>query len=490
MLKINNKNILHKENISYKENVFCLDTYVIRDKNCIGYCCIDPKNLYEKIQIASEAGYQAVELWHKDVFEFKKKFGLQKINKLCNDKNIFVSSYKVIEDWFEANPRHDKINEIIETAAEIGSKSIVVKLLNDNKIQEQKPISFFIEKYLELIKKCSIFNVNPSIEFMALANFMNSIEDVYKILEKTNGGNLVLDTWHLWRKDNENFDRFERFINKLDPKWISVIHFTDADSKIKRENQKDGNRKLPTFGCLNLNKFCALMKRINFNGVYSLNVYDQSLWDMDPLEVASKGLYLMKSCFINKSLLDSKDWNQVERCDGLWSKQYYTHLDPRIKKTNRDEKLEEILKSIIENKIILDFKCGFSPLANYVRYGFDAFDGCIEYLKNKHPQAEWICCSDEEFVKNFKSKIDVLMHLGLGDSNTEIDGHFIIRKNCNPKIVIIECAANSDGTVNEAKSGSGCRWNLLKKDLKNIQTFFYETNMGERNYRLLLIGEV
>lgn len=473
------------------ENRFCLDTYVIRDKNCIGYCCESPKNLYKKIKIASEAGYDSVELWHKDVFEFKKKFGLHEIIKLCKDNKISVDSYKVVEDWFNISSNLEKINEVIETASSIGSKSIVVKLLNDNEIHMKNSISFFTEKYLKLIEKCSHFNIRPSIEFMALSNYMNSIDDVYNILEKTKG-NLVLDTWHLWRNDGVDFNKFEKTINRLDPKWISVIHFTDACSEVERKSQKDGDRKMPGLGCLNLKKFCSLMKKIKFTGTYSLNVYDRSLWNEEPLKVATQGMHLMKSYFIERNLLDSENWeeNQKIRCEGLWNKNYYTHLDPRVSKSNRDEKLKKILEPIIINKKVLDFKCGFSPLAHYVSYGFDAFEDCIKYLKNKFPNAEWTCCSDKQFSKNFNKKIDVLMHIGLGDSLTEVDSHLLIRKKCKPNIIIIECASDSSGNVDESKKGNIERWNILAKDLKNIKSFSYTTNMEERKNRLILVGEI
>jgi 2-keto-myo-inositol isomerase len=474
-----------------KKNLFCLDTYVVRDKNCIGHCCSNSSNLIEKINIAIEAGYDCVELWHKDVFGLIENNKINEVNKIIKDSKIFVASYKVIEDWFEENPDNSKINEVLEAASKIESKSVVVKLLSDNKKHTRKPIGYYIDKYNNLLEKCQKFKIKPSIEFMCLANYMNSIDDVYNILDKTNG-NLVLDTWHLWRNDGKDFDKFEISIKRLNSKWISVIHFTDASSKIERTNQKDGDRKLPGLGCLNLNKFCSLMNQINFTGTYSLNVYDQSLWNENPLSVASKGLHMMKSCLIQKSLLDSDSWkkDQKKRCEGLWNKQYFTHLDPRIEKSDRDLKLEGLLSQIISGKIVLDFKCGFSPLAKYISYGFDGFEGCIKYLKSNYPNSEWFCCSDEEFAKKFNNKIDVLLHIGLGDSLTEVESHFLVRQKCKPTTIILECAANSDGQVDESKKGSLERWNLLIKDLKNIKTFFYETNMKERNFRLLLVGEV
>jgi sugar phosphate isomerase/epimerase len=470
--------------------VFCLDTYVIRDKNCIGFCCEKPENLYGKIQIANESGYDAVELWHKDVVGLKQ-VDLKNITSMIQQSNLFVASYKVIENWFDDTLSNESI-EIIEKASEIGAKSIVVKLLCDDKNHIKKPISFYTERYSNLIEKCNKYAIYPSIEFMSLSNTMNSIDDVCDILDGVGKGKLVLDTWHLWRNDDVDFSKFKKSLFRINPEQISVIHYTDASSKVPRNEQLDGDRKMPRKGCLKLSNFVQMMNQIGFSGVYSLNVYDKSLWDRNPKEVAVEGLYLMKQEFFNENMVDSYKWDgkQKNRCEGLWVKQYYTHLDPRIRITDRDIKLEEAVKSFLKEKIVLDFKCGFSPLGKYVTYGFDAFGGCIDYLKIKFPHAEWHHSSDRDFVAQFSKKIDVLLHIGLGDSDSEERSHYVVREKCKPKLVILECAANQDGSVNESKIGNSARWDRMSSGLTNKQTFFVKTNMSERSYRLILVGDL
>ena len=139
--------------------------------------------------------------------------------------------------------------------------------------------------------------------------------------------------------------------------------------------------------------------------------------------------------------------------------------------------------------MVLDFKCGFSPLSQYVTYGFDAYEGCVNHLKYIHPNKKWYCRSDVDFSKEFKEKIDVLLHIGLGDSNTEEQSHYNIRNNCKPNLVVIECAANEDGSVNESKAGNQERWKRICNGLKLIKTKLIKTNMSDRSYRLLVVGE-
>jgi len=472
------------------KETLCLDLYVIRDKDCYGYCCSDPLNLEKKLKIASQAGYVAVELWHKDVAGFIEKKGLDYLLKVLEDNKLFVASYKVISHWFEGD---DDVS-VLKTAASVNSRCCVTKLISDEYKGEKKELSWYVQRYQELLDVAAPLNISPSIEYMAMSPFMNKITDVYDILEKVNHPltSLVLDTWHLWRYDDANFTHYEKTLSRLNPEWVGVIHFTDTSKEVPQNQQRDNHRRLPTTGLLNLHKFCQITPK---NNIYSLNVYDQSLWNQDPLQVAVKGKYFTEQCLHqsddSKYTYDSERWKnkQEERCNALWFKSYYTHLDPRIKTTQRDSELQKILGPILKDKIVLDFKCGFSPLAEFMKYGFDAYPGCIDYLSKTYPAAKWMCMSDEAFAQTFEEKIDVLLHIGIGDSDTEIDSHLLIREKCKPQLVVIECATNPDGTVSNTRPTNSARWEMLRKNLNNVQQFHLHTDMADRSHRVLNIGE-
>lgn len=456
--------------------------YVIRDKECYGHCCKSGHSLLPKIKISKDAGYNLVEIWHKDVLKFISDVGpVEKIREYIDELGMDIPSYKFMQYMDEI--------EVIKLASKIGAKSCVVKLLPDDAtiIPTQQQI---IDKYNRLLDESDKLNVTPSLEFMSLARAFNSLDDVCDILEKINNprSSMVLDTWHLWRNDDASFTNCP--FNRINPKIVSVVHFTDARKDVPQHKQRDGDRKMPEEGVLNLSLFSNRLREIGFSGVLSLNVYDKSLWDQDPLAVATSGLYAMRrTAEISKNLVESSWANSKKsRCSKLWDMSYHTHLDPRVKKSDRNQKLEEILETVLKDNLVLDYKCGFSPMAKYVDFGFDAFDGCINYLRLNYPQVKWYCQTDEEFSCSFKEKIDVLMHLGIGDSATELDGHMMIRKNCNPKIVVIECAANANGEVDESRVGNRERWEKLKSGLTGKE-YFIKTDMQHRNLRLLFVGK-
>ena len=465
--------------------LYCLDTYVIRDKDCFGRSCSSGKNLIPKLEIAKEAGYSGVELWHADIKQYLSEVGdIESLKTVLKSLGLSVPSYKVMDDW-------DQI-EVLETAAALGATSCVVKLVK-NEFNGTKPsLDSLVQQYNKLLARADALDINPSLEFMSLAKYYNNIEDVCNLLKLIDHprSSLVLDTWHLWRNDSATFDNCP--FHKINSQWISVVHYTDARKDLPREEQKDDARKIPGEGILDLSGFCNRLRSIDFCGWLSLNVYDRTLWDEDPLKVASRGLYAMKRTAekdMISSLFDNHLWrnSQDYRCEGLWSKSYWSHLDPRIKNSNRSNQLWDILEEHLVGKTVLDFKCGFSPLAEHVQYGFDAFPGCISYLQDKYPHAEWFCQSDDKFSKQFNNQIDVLMHIGLGDSKTEIDSHLLIREKCLPKLIVIEAAANDLGEIDESKDDSKKNWERLKRGLKG-KTYLFKTDMNHRSNRIMFVG--
>lgn len=463
----------------------CLDTYVIRDKGCIGRSC-SGGNLPDKLEIAAKAGFRAVELWNPDVENYLAAGGkMFQLRDRLRDLGLSVPSYKVVEEWGNIHA--------MERAAELGAESCVVKVIRDRYAGKKPSLNSMVDGYSKLLEQGNNLQIRPSLEFMALAPYFNSIDSVCDILDRTNHpkASMVLDTWHLWRKDNAQFSSCP--FHRIRPEWITVVHFTDARKDISQQKQQDGDRKMPGEGCLNLPRFLELLRGIGFGGYLSLNVYDQSLWHEDPLRVATRGHYAMhrlaeQSKFQN--LGDGNHWksSQDVRCDGLWTKAYWTHLDPRIGAYDRDQTLDDLLGDKLLDKRVVDFKCGFSPLAKYVTVGFDAYQGCIDYLSKEYPNARWVCASDEQFANTFDEPIDVLMHLGLGDSLTEIESHIKLRNKCKPNVVIIECAATDDGKVKETKPGQRHRWSQLKSGLVGKE-HFYKTNMPDRSNRLVFVGE-
>jgi 2-keto-myo-inositol isomerase len=63
---------------------------------------IKPTPLLEKIRVAGQAGYAAIELWHEDIDAFMAKGGkLTDIRKAVADQGLTVPTTIYLKGWFE-----------------------------------------------------------------------------------------------------------------------------------------------------------------------------------------------------------------------------------------------------------------------------------------------------------------------------------------------------------------------------------------------------
>lgn len=98
---------------------------------CLDFATIRPvKTLKEKVDIAAEAGYDAVEPWDSDLVEYEKSGGdLREMNQYIRDKGMFVPS--MIGLWGCLPATEAEFQESLEAtrnrmrmAAEIGCEHV------------------------------------------------------------------------------------------------------------------------------------------------------------------------------------------------------------------------------------------------------------------------------------------------------------------------------------------------------------------------------
>jgi len=84
-------------------------------------------------------------------------------------------------------------------------------------------------------------------------------------------------------------------ILKLRAEQIAVSHFNDTPSTPSREKQHDRDRVMPGEGHLDLPRYLRGLRQTGYQGWLSLELFNEVLWQQDPLEVARTGLDKMKS---------------------------------------------------------------------------------------------------------------------------------------------------------------------------------------------------
>ena len=115
-------------------------------------------------------------------------------------------------------------------------------------------------------------------------------------MQQTNDddSSIILDAFHNWNSNSSLDD-----LRAIPTERISHYHIDDAHPKIAPTEQKDPDRVMLGEGQIDLAAELAVLKENGYDRTMSLELFNESLWEQNPLEVITTGLKRMKSLWAN-----------------------------------------------------------------------------------------------------------------------------------------------------------------------------------------------
>jgi len=260
---------------------------------CLNSSTIRPTPILDKIRIAGETGYSAIELWHDDIDKHMQSGGmLRDIKQALDDWNLTVPTTIYLKGWFEtAGDEHvrelQECQRRMDQAVAVGAIHIIAGPPGGMADHDQGA-----KNYRELLELGLSKGVKPAMEFLGFVDDINTIEDGLEIITKAGhpAGTLVLDPFHIFRGGGS-----PESIAQLTASQIAIFHFNDAPQSPAREQQHDKDRVYPGDGHLDLKRQLNLLRKIGYKRWLSLELFREDLWAKDPAEVARVGLEKMRA---------------------------------------------------------------------------------------------------------------------------------------------------------------------------------------------------
>ena len=260
---------------------------------CLNSSTIKPTPILEKIAVAGETGYSAIELWHDDIDAFLQQGGrLADIRKTLEDHNLSVPSTIYVNGWFETTGEAhrqalDECKRRLSQAADLGAMHTIAAPPAGNADHE-----LGAKNYRELLEIGIQMGVRPALEYLGFVDEFNSIADAVDVIEKSGHpqATIVHDPFHIFRGGGSIED-----VGQLKADQIAVFHFNDAPASPHREQQHDPHRVMPGDGHLDLKRLVDLLRQVGYDRWLSLELFREDLWAQDPREVARIGLEKMRA---------------------------------------------------------------------------------------------------------------------------------------------------------------------------------------------------
>jgi len=261
---------------------FCLNTSTIMGKKL---------GIEKYVEIAAQAGYDGIEVWVRDLKKYLEAGNsAASLKKSIQQKGLTVESAIGFAPWLRDDKGFQQMKQEMEMLASIGCKRIAAPAAG---VSADQPLDLLKagEKYAELLELGRQIGVMPQLEFWGASKVLWHLGQVLAIAAAANDPDVLIlpDVYHMFR-GNSGFHA----LKMLDGQLIEMFHINDYPGDIPRTEQKDADRVYPGDGVAPLTQILTDLKNMGGEKVLSLELFNRTYWQQDPLDVAVTGLQKMK----------------------------------------------------------------------------------------------------------------------------------------------------------------------------------------------------
>jgi sugar phosphate isomerase/epimerase len=275
---------------------YCLNTSTIRDKDGRS------RPITELIEIASKAGYDAIEPWISELDDYVKGGGtLEDLAKRFKDAGLAVPDAIGFAEWIveDADRRKKGLEQAkrdMEKVAKVGGQRLAAPPVGatggGSKRDDPKftqPIVDLVaaaDRYRALIDIGEKMGVTPIVEVWGFSKTLRRLGEALLVAAESGStkGCVLPDVYHLY-KGGSDFAG----LSLLSASAIGIFHVNDYP-KIERDKINDADRVFPGDGIAPLKDVFAALRASGYSGYLSLELFNRDYWKRDPHEVAKTGL--------------------------------------------------------------------------------------------------------------------------------------------------------------------------------------------------------
>jgi len=253
--------------------------------------------IVREAEIASQAGYDAIEPWMGTLDSYVKAGGsLKDLRKRISDLGLTVESAIGFAQWIvdDETARKNGLEQArrdMQTLVEIGGKRIAAPPVGAHD-KAGPDLATAAARYRALLELGDQIGIVPQAEVWGFSKTLSRLgETVYVAVESRHPKACILpDVYHLYKGGSD----FEG-LRLLSGSAVQVFHMNDYPSEPDREKISDAERVYPGDGVAPLKHVLRDLRLAGFRGILSLELFNREYWKQDPLEVARTGLQKMKS---------------------------------------------------------------------------------------------------------------------------------------------------------------------------------------------------
>jgi 2-keto-myo-inositol isomerase len=233
------------------------------------------------------AGFKHVELWFPKLVGLSltppkvaatlRKAGLQAVSACASEGPLACGQGELAS-------RLADLQKNFELAQVLGVPRYVVFSYVEGKVRPDD-FNLAAERMVRVADLAGKYQVRVALEFIARSQLLGSLATTLEVLRRASHPNLgiCLDTFHFFA----SISKFED-LALLRPGDIEHVHFHDVPGSIPRELLTDPDRIPSGEGIIPLKEITAALRRINYAGSLSVELFGAGFQNGEPIAVASR----------------------------------------------------------------------------------------------------------------------------------------------------------------------------------------------------------
>jgi len=251
----------------------------------------------EELRTAAKAGFSSVEIWI-DTFQAYLQNGgsTAEARKIIDDLGVTVENAIGFAKWIAEDELTRKtalkqLQEEMDLLAKIGCKRIAAPPMGATALP-LIDLNTITERYITVLQMGRQTGIKPLVEMWGGSENLKKISHVLYVATESGHkeASVLLDAFHIFKGGSD-----PESLSFVGEHAIEVFHINDYPANITPAKISEPDRIYPGDGIAPLRQMLKVLKNPNRPVILSLEVFNESYYAQDALQVAKTGLAKMKA---------------------------------------------------------------------------------------------------------------------------------------------------------------------------------------------------
>jgi 2-keto-myo-inositol isomerase len=259
-------------------------------KPCISEATTLSSTFAEDVNGYADGGCTALEVWLTKLETHLEKHSAADTSKLLEDRQMTLAaaSYQgglLLSQGEQRKAHYDHFKRRLDLCQSFGISTLLLAADFVDRV-DATALQRAVVSLTQAAQWAAAFNVRLALEFRGSASFCSSLDTALALIAQCGEANVGvnLDVFHYYTGPSKFED-----LAFLSPDHLAFVQLSDVLG-VPRELATDADRILPGEGDFQLPSIMQQLRAIGYDGWVSLELFNPTLWQLRPAQMAELGL--------------------------------------------------------------------------------------------------------------------------------------------------------------------------------------------------------